>query len=75
MPFPPTTDTAEQVTRKVIRNTAIAAVATYAVTFGLCIISTSATLAGELAVLPAAFAAPFVGGLITVVGYSRTRTT
>jgi hypothetical protein len=71
MTFPPTTDTVEQVTRKAMRNTAIGLVAAYAVSFGICIFTTSAAMAAGISLLPALFAAPFIGSLITVVSYSR----
>lgn len=71
MPFPPTTDTPEQITRKAVRNTLVGLVFTFALGFVLCIINTSANTAVAVATLPAVFAAPFVGGLITVVSYTR----
>ena len=70
---PPTTNAEDQFARTLIRNCVIGLIATFAVAFGLCVLSQSATIAAEVAVLPAVFAAPFVGGAITVVGYTRVR--
>lgn len=73
MSLPPTSDSGDDVARRLIRNTVLGFVAMMAITFGICIANTSATMALALAVLPAAFAAPFVGGLVTMVHYSKDR--
>lgn len=74
MPFPPTTDTSEQITHTLIRNTLLGFVLMFGLAFGMSIFATSAQNAAAVAVVPALFAAPFVGGLTTVISYLHAPT-
>lgn len=57
----------EVLVRRLIGNIVAGIVVMYGVTVALCLPSQSLTMAAGVAALPAVFAGPFLGGLVTMV--------
>lgn len=61
----------EVLARRLIGNVLAGVVVMYGVTIAICLPALSLTMAAGVAALPAVFAGPFVGGLVTMVMATR----